>query len=340
MTGYTRQSTAGIQDGAVISANDLNNEFDLLATSFASGGHNHDGSPGEGPQITSAGLAAGAVIESKILNGAVTTGKINDLAVTNAKLAADAVTGAKIDETTTITAASFVGPLTGDVTGAVTGDVTGNVTGNVTGDITGNVTGDLTGDVTGNVTGDLTGDVTGNVTGNLTGDVTGAVTGNVTGDLTGNVTGNVTGNLTGDVTGDVTGNLTGDVTGNITGDLTGDVSAALVDSDAYTENTVSLSGTTPAVDMTAGSVFTLSLTGASTFTFSNPPTTGTAQGFTVVITQNASSTYAVTWPSSVYWVNGSPPAMTAITGAVDVYTFFTHDGGTTYYGFAAGQNMS
>jgi len=95
----------------------------------------------------------------------------------------------------TVTAASFVGPVTGDITG----NLTGNVTGDVTGDLTGNVTGDVTGDVTGNLTGNVTGDVTGNVTGDLTGDVTG----NLTGDVTGNVTGNVTGDVTGDLWGSV-----------------------------------------------------------------------------------------------------------------------------------------
>jgi hypothetical protein len=95
----------------------------------------------------------------------------------------------------TVTAASFVGP--------VTGDITGNLTGNVTGDVTGDVTGNLTGNVTGDVTGDLTGNVTGDVTGNVTGDLTGDVTGNLTGDVTGNVTGNVTGDVTGDLWGSV-----------------------------------------------------------------------------------------------------------------------------------------
>lgn len=49
--------------------------------------------------------------------------------------------------------------------GAHTGNVTGNVTGSLTGNVTGNVTGSLTGNVTGNVTGNLTGNVTGNVSG-------------------------------------------------------------------------------------------------------------------------------------------------------------------------------
>lgn len=56
-----------------------------------------------------------------------------------------------------MTAAGFVGDLTGNVTGNVTGDVTGNLTGNVTGSVTGNLTGNVTGDVTGNLTGDVTG---------------------------------------------------------------------------------------------------------------------------------------------------------------------------------------
>jgi len=53
--------------------------------------------------------------------------------------------------------------------------------------------------------------------------VTGLITatGGVSGALTGNVTGNVTGNLTGNVTGNVTGDVTGDVTGNISGNVTG-----------------------------------------------------------------------------------------------------------------------
>ena len=45
----------------------------------------------------------------------------------------------------TITASSFVGPISGNTTGDLTGNVTGDLTGNVTGDLTGNVTGNLTG---------------------------------------------------------------------------------------------------------------------------------------------------------------------------------------------------
>jgi hypothetical protein len=154
MAGYTRQSDAGIVDGGVISANDLNAEFDQIETAMGALGHSHSGASGEGPQISTAGIADSAVTTVKINDGAVTTAKIADANVTNAKLATDsvstakiadenvtnaklatdavstekiqdaAITGAKIDSTTTVTAASFVGPLTGNVTGNLAGNIT------------------------------------------------------------------------------------------------------------------------------------------------------------------------------------------------------------------------
>ena len=50
---YTRQSSAGIVDGAVIEASDLNNEFDQLLAAFAvTTGHSHDGTAAEGGPVT------------------------------------------------------------------------------------------------------------------------------------------------------------------------------------------------------------------------------------------------------------------------------------------------
>ena len=49
----------------------------------------------------------------------------------------------------TITATSFIGPLTGNVIGTILGGVEGNVTGNVTGNLTGNVSGNINGTVGG-----------------------------------------------------------------------------------------------------------------------------------------------------------------------------------------------
>jgi DNA-binding beta-propeller fold protein YncE len=46
-----------------------------------------------------------------------------------------------------------------------------------------------------------------------------------------------------------------------------------------------------------------------------------------------------TYPASVEWPAGTPPTAPA-DGETDILTFFTQDGGTTYYGFLAGAAMA
>lgn len=51
-TGYTRQSSAEIDDGEIIEALHLENEFDAIQAAFhSSSGHSHDATSGEGPKI-------------------------------------------------------------------------------------------------------------------------------------------------------------------------------------------------------------------------------------------------------------------------------------------------
>jgi len=119
---------------------------------------------------------------------------------------------------------------------------------------------------------------------------------------------------------------TGDV------DITGELIA-----DSYNETFVSLSGTTPTVDCEAGNVFALSTTGNTTFTFSNPPASGTAYGFILKLT--AGGTHTVTYPASVDWAGATAPDAPA-SGETDVLGFITHDGGTTWYGFLAGDALA
>ena len=103
------------------------------------------------------------------------------------------------------------------------------------------------------------------------------------------------------------------------------------------ETVVALSGTTPDVDLEAGTVFTLSTSGNTTFTFSNPAASGTASAFTLRLT--AGGTHTITWPASVDWAGGSAPDAPA-SGETDVLVFLTTDGGTTYYGFLSGDALA
>jgi hypothetical protein len=60
--GYTRQSSATIIDAAVIEAADINAELNLLESAFnAATGHSHDGTTGEGPQISLTGGITGTL---------------------------------------------------------------------------------------------------------------------------------------------------------------------------------------------------------------------------------------------------------------------------------------
>jgi len=182
--------------------------------------------------------------------------------------------------------------------------------------------------------------------------------------------GTISGNLQGDTTGTHTGavnatdiTVTGVVTGNVTGDILGDVKAqngtvildsgtngtdatytGNVDGVKYTETytTISSSSGTATLDCDAGTIFSLTLSeNISTFTWSNPPASGTAYGFTLKVIQDASaSTYTIQWPSSVDWANRTAPVLSTGASQVDHLVFYTHDGGTTWYGFVAGKDFA
>lgn len=91
------------------------------------------------------------------------------------------------------------------------------------------------------------------------------------------------------------------------------------------------------VDMSLGSYFTKTLSANTTFTFSNPPASGTAGRFALEVI--GASTYTITWPSSVKWSGATAPDAPA-AGEKDVYVFVTTDGGTTYYGKQAGDAVA
>jgi hypothetical protein len=103
---------------------------------------------------------------------------------------------------------------------------------------------------------------------------------------------------------------------------------------------VTSSSGTATLDFETATVFQLTLSeDVTTFTWSNAPTSGTAFGFTLKVIQD-STDRAIAFPASVDWPGGIAPTLSSGSGDVDVFTFFTIDGGTTYYGFTAGQDLS
>jgi hypothetical protein len=109
-------------------------------------------------------------------------------------------------------------------------------------------------------------------------------------------------------------------------------------SEEYTAVTSTSNATT--CNLQDGTNFSHTLTENTTFTFSNPASSGKVSAFTLKIVQDASASgYTVTWPASVDWPSATAPTLTATASAVDYFVFITHDGGTTYYGFTAGQAL-
>lgn len=94
------------------------------------------------------------------------------------------------------------------------------------------------------------------------------------------------------------------------------------------------------LDIEDGNVFELELTEAITsFTISNPPASAKAGSFTLILKQDTTGGWAVTWPASILWAGGTAPTLTTSASAVDLLCFITTDAGTTWYGMLAGADF-
>lgn len=92
----------------------------------------------------------------------------------------------------------------------------------------------------------------------------------------------------------------------------------------------SVSGSTT-INLELGNYITATITGTTTFIFSNPPASA-AGGFILELTNGGSAT--VNWPAIVTkWPSGVAPTLT-ISG-VDVLVFVTDDNGGTWRGVAS-----
>ena len=121
----------------------------------------------------------------------------------------------------------------------------------------------------------------------------------------------------------------------LAGAVTGaDQTVSAINLKDYGEITNALGNVTGAttVDLNDGNSVTATVTGAVTWTFSNPTASDEMCGFTLKLVNGGSA--AQTWPASVDWPSATAPTLTA--SGTDVLVFFTVDGGTTWYGFVAG----
>lgn len=79
-----------------------------------------------------------------------------------------------------------------------------------------------------------------------------------------------------------------------------------------------------AVNCSLGNYFIKSISGNTTFTFTNVPTS-IAYSFTLELTHTSGT---VTWPSTVRWPDNAAPTLT--TGRTHIFVFLTDDSGTIW----------
>lgn len=94
------------------------------------------------------------------------------------------------------------------------------------------------------------------------------------------------------------------------------------------------------LDLSAANLFQHTLTGNVTFSFTNPSSSPAGNSFVLVIVQDATGGRTVTWPASVLWDSGTAPTISSSANAVDLFTFISPDGGTTWYGLTGAQALA
>jgi hypothetical protein len=110
----------------------------------------------------------------------------------------------------------------------------------------------------------------------------------------------------------------------------------------YADTVVALGNTGAAknLDVTGGNVFTATLDQSSTITLRYPVATGSSS-FTLILTNGAGS-LTVAWAGGTFKFPGGAASLSRTTtnGAIDVWFFFTPDGGTTWYGSIPMKNLT
>jgi hypothetical protein len=110
---------------------------------------------------------------------------------------------------------------------------------------------------------------------------------------------------------------------------------------AYRESvqTATVSASTYNIDLSLGNIFDITLGNNVTFTFTNPPSAGTSASVTIVLRQDATGNRTATFTGALY-TDGNLPQLSTGANDIDVLTFFTINGGSSYFGTFAMANVS
>ena len=100
------------------------------------------------------------------------------------------------------------------------------------------------------------------------------------------------------------------------------------------DSSISPSAQRLTINLNNGNIFVVSKTSDILyFTISNVPSSSYVGNFTLIIENAVGSGGIIIWPNSIKWGNAGPPTLNTTLGNIDVVTFITLDGGTTWLGF-------
>lgn len=111
---------------------------------------------------------------------------------------------------------------------------------------------------------------------------------------------------------------------------------------SYTENVTNLgtiTDTTFNLDLSQSSVYQITLGANVDFTFTNPPASGQMRSVTLILTQDGTGSRTANITNEKY-TEGQRPILSVLPNETDIMTFFTFDGGSSYYGSFAMANVS
>ena len=123
--------------------------------------------------------------------------------------------------------------------------------------------------------------------------------------------------------------------------VTADANGVITLDNGFSEEyaAVTSSSNVVSLNLQTANNFSHDLTENTTISFTNPAASGKVSAATLRIIQG-STARTITWNSSIKWASDTAPTLSTANDAVDIFVFYTVDGGTTYYGFTAGQVMS
>ena len=135
------------------------------------------------------------------------------------------------------------------------------------------------------------------------------------------------------------GNIFGNITTNFATVSTLQVSGvANFTTTTEVGSTVTIASSAASLDLNTAAMFLISLNSNVSASFVNPPPAPRVCSFTVAMSADGTAR-AVTWPTTVRWSAGTPPTITSTSGKVDIFSFLTNNGGSSYYGFTSDQNL-